>query len=354
MSFQGEPSTRENCHGQTCGSSLALDHEAALLDFGDRIRRRRLDPVDLAGQQRRGAGIGFRHRQQHHLVDLGNARLVPVVLVLDQFEPFARREARHLPGAGARGVLGERRPGGLRFRLGVGAFGLSSNSFAIRRAGHEQIGQVDRQETVRLLGGQFHRHVVDLAAEASVGMREAVTPTWLASNCGASCFSTFSTFQTTASALNGEPSWKLTPGRSLKVHFFLSASSTFHSVARPGDHHARLVGRRQVPHRQRVVHGEAGEAVALKALIGLAERARNIGGGHADAQHRLRRWRAAAARPPAPSPAATPWPSSSISRYAYAAIPFRLGVTNSYATGMQRLCQGRPHCAGANSRTTCG
>ena len=45
-----------------------------------------------------------------------------------------------------------------------------------------------------------------LRAETSVGMREAVTPTWLASNCGASCFSTFSTFQTTASALNGEPS----------------------------------------------------------------------------------------------------------------------------------------------------
>src|SRR2546430_9222010 len=73
-----------------------------------------------------------------------------------------------------------------------------------------------------------------LRAEAKVGMREAVTPTWLASNCGASCFRTFSTFQTTASALNGEPSWKLTPGRSLKVHFFLSCSSTFHSAASPG------------------------------------------------------------------------------------------------------------------------
>ena len=73
-----------------------------------------------------------------------------------------------------------------------------------------------------------------LRAEASVGIRDAVTPTWLGSNCGASCLSTFSTFQTTASALNGEPSWKVTPGRSLKVHFFLSASSTFHSVASPG------------------------------------------------------------------------------------------------------------------------
>jgi hypothetical protein len=60
-----------------------------------------------------------------------------------------------------------------------------------------------------------------------------VTPTWLASYCGASCLSTLSTFHTTASALNGEPSWKVTPGRSLKIHFVLS-SVTAHSVARPG------------------------------------------------------------------------------------------------------------------------
>jgi len=53
-------------------------------------------------------------------------------------------------------------------------------------------------------------------ADAKVGMREAVTPTWLASNCGASCFSTFSTFQTTASALNGEPSWKVDAGTQLE------------------------------------------------------------------------------------------------------------------------------------------
>src|SRR5690348_16129728 len=69
-----------------------------------------------------------------------------------------------------------------------------------------------------------------LRADASVGMRDAVTPTWLGSNCGASCFRTFSTFHTTASALNGAPSWKVTPGRSLKVHLVLSETSTFHSV----------------------------------------------------------------------------------------------------------------------------
>jgi len=96
---------------------VALDHEAALLDFGNRVRRRRLDPVDLTGQQRRSTGIGLRHRQQHHLVDLGHARLVPVGGVLDQFEPLARREGGPSSRTGAGSILGERGPGRLRFRL---------------------------------------------------------------------------------------------------------------------------------------------------------------------------------------------------------------------------------------------
>jgi hypothetical protein len=45
-----------------------------------------------------------------------------------------------------------------------------------------------------------------LRALRRLGMRDAVTPTWLGSKCVASCLRTFSTFQTTASALNSEPS----------------------------------------------------------------------------------------------------------------------------------------------------
>src|ERR1035437_6990344 len=73
-----------------------------------------------------------------------------------------------------------------------------------------------------------------LRADTRVGMREAVTPTWLGSKCGASLSSTLRTFQTTASALNAEPSWNLTPGRSLKVHLVLSLALTAQAVARPG------------------------------------------------------------------------------------------------------------------------
>src|SRR6478672_7684215 len=95
---------------------------------------------------------------------------------------------------------------------------------------------------VRLMGRELSGSLVVnstvmssiLRAEASVGIRDAVTPTWLGSNCTASCLSTFSTFQTTASALNSEPSWNFTPRRSLNTHLVLSFGSTFHSVESPG------------------------------------------------------------------------------------------------------------------------
>ena len=73
-----------------------------------------------------------------------------------------------------------------------------------------------------------------LRALRRVGIRDAVTPTWLASKCGASLSSTLRTFQTTASALKADPSWNFTPGRSLKVHLVRSLASTAHEVARPG------------------------------------------------------------------------------------------------------------------------
>ena len=62
-------------------------------------------------------------------------------------------------------------------------------------------------------------------------MRLTVTPIWSGAKCGASLSSTFCTFHTMAAALRSEPSWNLTPWRSLNTHLVLSASETFHSVA---------------------------------------------------------------------------------------------------------------------------
>src|ERR1700751_742651 len=86
----------------------------------------------------------------------------------------------------------------------VSAPGAASNSFC-------HFAGLAMKRLVRLIGRKLSGSLVVnstvmssiLRAETKVGMREAVTPTWLGSNCGASCFSTLSTFQTTASALKG-------------------------------------------------------------------------------------------------------------------------------------------------------
>ena len=65
-------------------------------------------------------------------------------------------------------------------------------------------------------------------------MRGLTCAACFASNCGDLSSSTLSRFQTTASALKSEPSWNLTPLRSVKRQTFVSFGSTFHSVARPG------------------------------------------------------------------------------------------------------------------------
>ena len=47
---------------------------------------------------------------------------------------------------------------------------------------------------------------------------------------------------------------------------------------------AGLFSLREIPFNEGVVERNAGEAIALKALIGLAEGQRDIGGGHGDPQ----------------------------------------------------------------------
>jgi hypothetical protein len=73
-------------------------------------------------------------------------------------------------------------------------------------------------------------------------------------------------------------------GAKLERPFLLVGIIDFPFGREPGDDDARLVGGGEVPHRQPIIHRQAGEAVALKTLIGLAQRARNVGGSHADAQ----------------------------------------------------------------------
>ena len=72
-------------------------------------------------------------------------------------------------------------------------------------------------------------------------MRERPCAACFESNCGASCLSSLSKFQTAASAVNSEPSWYIAPLRIANVHRVRSLSSTFHAVARPGTSSAAFV-----------------------------------------------------------------------------------------------------------------
>jgi len=131
---------------------------------------RRLDPVDLTDNN---AAVGHWPPASAAApsVDLGNARLVPVSGVLDQFEPLARRKRRtssrdRCPEAS----LANAAQAACDSRLGIRAF-AASNSFCISKDCHDRLVRlIGRNESGSLV--IIHRHVVVLFADARVGMRE--------------------------------------------------------------------------------------------------------------------------------------------------------------------------------------
>ena len=153
-----------------------------------------------------------------------------------------------------------------------------------RRARHEQIGEIDRQEAVRLLGGQFHRHVVDLARRGQGRHARCGDADLARVELRRILLEHFFDIPDHGVGIERRAVMEGDAGTQLEGPFLLVGIVDFPFGREPGNDDARLVGGGQVPHRQRVIHGEAGEAVALKALIGLPQRARNIGSGHADAQ----------------------------------------------------------------------
>ena len=269
---------------------VGIQHEALRLDLRDGVGRRRLDPVDLARQQRRGAGAGLRHRQQDDAVDLRLALGIPVVVVLDVFHALARRELVHLERPRARSVGGE---GGPRLLGPLGRIADAGQRVVlllpVRRRGHEQVGQVDRDEAVRLLGGQLDRVVVDLARRHQV--RHAAD--------GDADLVGREVRRLLLEDLLDVPDdgIGLQVGAVMELHALAQLEDPLGLVGRidgpfggeARDQHARLVGRRQVPVREGVEQRNAGEAVALEALVRLPCGAGNVGGRHRHAENFLLR-----------------------------------------------------------------
>src|SRR5262249_47056339 len=79
--------------------------EASLPKAVDGIGRWYLDPVHLARAQCGQTGVCLGHREQHDLVELGDAGFVPVARIFDEIDTDARLEVLHLEGPGADGRL---------------------------------------------------------------------------------------------------------------------------------------------------------------------------------------------------------------------------------------------------------
>jgi hypothetical protein len=172
----------------------------------------------------------------------------------------------------------------LRLRFRVSAICRVKELLPFRRACHEQIGEVDRQKTVRLLGDQFHRHIVDLARGhkrrharsgdadlARVELRRILLQYLL-------------DIPHHGIGIERRAVVEFNAGAELECPLGLVGIVDLPFARKARDQDARLVGGREVPHGERVIHSEAGEAVALKALVRLAQRARNVGRRHADAK----------------------------------------------------------------------
>jgi hypothetical protein len=136
------------------------DSGAALAQPGQQVGRRVLDEVELAGEQ----CVGARHRlgrdDEDEAVHLRHPRRVPVGGIAHQLRALPRDEAGEAEGAGARGFLREAVP-------------VAAQPLELRRRGDQEPQHLVGEEAVHRLGGDFHRHVVELAVGGDGGQARA-------------------------------------------------------------------------------------------------------------------------------------------------------------------------------------
>ncbi|MCY1225622.1 hypothetical protein D9M72_378220 [compost metagenome] len=266
---------------------VGVDLEAAALDLGDGVGRRGFDPVDLARQQRGGARVGLGHRHHHHLVDLWHALRVPVLRIAHHFQALARHQAAHPERPGAGGVGGKRDPGLLGALDRIGDRGRHRGEFLLplRGRGHEQVGQVVGQERIRLRGDQLDGEVVDLPCRAQRRHARGSHADLAGIELPGGLVQHFADVPNHGVGVERGAVVELDARAQLEYPSGLVGGVDLPFGGQARDQQAGAVAPGQVPLGEAVVHRDAGEAVALKTLVGLAERARDVGGGHADAQH---------------------------------------------------------------------
>ena len=246
------------------------DLEPGALQARHGIRRRHLDPVDLTRAQRGKPRRRLRHREQHHLVQLGHAILFPIAVVPAQRHADARLEFRDLERARARGRLGE--------------LGPRSRLLELRRARIEHVGQHVGEVAERPRVGDLDRVVVDLAVARNEGVARL-------RDSAARRIELLGVLLVVAIEV---------PDRGVGVE--ITAVMELHALAQVEDPFRLVVGvllpslgqarpdvgqlvrALQVPQHQPLEDGVAKEAHALIAVVRCAGRHRHVGRGHRDPQ----------------------------------------------------------------------
>jgi len=151
-----------------------------------------------------------------------------------------------------------------------------------------RLGEVDRQQGVGRRRRQLDSHVVDLAGAAQV--RHARSRDADLTGVEVRCILLEHLLDVPDHRVGVEIGAvvELHAGTQLEDPFGLVVGRDVPFGRKAWDHHARLVGGGEVPGGEPLVHRVAGEAVALKTLVRLTERSRNVGRGHADAHDCLR------------------------------------------------------------------
>ena len=124
------------------------DVHAGRLELRHCIGRRRFDPVDLAGEQRRDARGRVGHREQHQALTFRYTRGIPVVRVTMQQRPIPRGEAVEDPRSGAGRRLRELIP-------------IAAQFLPTRRAGYVDVRHLVGEYRIRLVGRDLHRRRVE-------------------------------------------------------------------------------------------------------------------------------------------------------------------------------------------------
>ncbi len=239
------------------------------------IRRWGLDEIDLAREQGRRTGRGFRHGEKHQPVMLRHAGGVPVIRVLHEFEALA--------GHGAGEFIG---PGTHR-RLGVF---LVVVVHLLERAfrDHEHHGHVVGEDRLFHLRVDGDRVVVDLFVARDV--RGARTVAREMHHVELRCL--------VIGDAGNAPERGIGIPRAAIVEFHIPAQLEDPALVifgidvplgrEPSRRHCLAIRAGEIPIQQAVIEREADKALALRTLIGMTRPVRDIASRHGHAQRALR------------------------------------------------------------------